>query len=102
MKENYSPENEDFSFACIMKKLASTIIITAVCVIIGLILLNVIYRIKDPVEIEKPDVIEYENNKDSLQQIINHLDSIKNGKIEETYNLSDSATLNLFNELTSK
>ena len=52
--------------------------------------------------IEKPDITETEHKIDSLNQVIETLEAIKNGRIEEIKNLNDSATLSLFNELISK
>lgn len=50
----------------------------------------------------KPNTQEIENKIDSLNQVIETLEAIKNGRIEEIKNLNDSATLSLFNELISK
>lgn len=90
MKENYS-----------LKEYLKEVLCNIVFVGIGIVItITVIDKCKP--ESEKPDTQEIENKIDSLNQVIETLEAIKNGRIEEIKNLNDSATLSLFNELISK
>lgn len=89
MKENYN-----------LKDLLKQIYIDIVYVAIGFIL-------GFSITIDKPngeqiDVKPIEERIDSLNQVIETLEAIKNGRIEEIKNLNDSATLSLFIELIGK
>ena len=89
--------SENYSIKDLFKQLLTDIVFVGIGVVIGVLLVN-----DDNTSTEKPDVIETEHKIDSLNQIIETLEAIKNGRIEEIKNLNDSATLSLFNELISR
>ena len=93
MKEsyNYTP-----------KELLYRILVNITNILIGIMFGYIIFGLDDKSENNKPDVTETEQKIDSLNQVIETLEAIKNGRIEEIKNLNDSATLSLFNELISK
>lgn len=93
MKEsyNYTP-----------KELLYRILINITNILIGIMFGYIIFGLDNKSENNKPDVTETEHKIDSLNQVIETLEAIKNGRIEEIKNLNDSATLSLFNELISK
>lgn len=90
MKESYSIKE-------LLHQIYIDIVFVAIGVVIGIAIIS-----NDKNYLEKPDVIETEHKIDSLNQVIETLEAIKNGRIEEIKNLNDSATLSLFNELISK
>ena len=90
MKENYSLKD-------LLKQIFVDIVFVGIGIVIGISLIN-----NDENHIEKPDITETEHKIDSLNQVIETLEAIKNGRIEEIKNLNDSATLSLFYELISK
>lgn len=90
MKENYS-----------LKDLLKQILIDIVFVGIGIVIGVSIVNVNEP-EHQQIDVKPIEEKIDSLNQVIETLEAIKNGRIEEIKNLNDSATIALFIELISK
>ena len=90
MKESYSLKD-------LLKQILVAITFVAIGFVIGLTVLT-----DSENHAEKPDITETEHKIDSLNQVIETLEAIKNGRIEEIKNLNDSATLSLFNELISK
>lgn len=90
MKESYSLKD-------LLKQILVAITFVAIGFVIGLTVLS-----DNENHAEKPDITETEHKIDSLNQVIETLEAIKNGRIEEIKNLNDSATLSLFNELISK
>lgn len=93
MKENYNYTP---------KELLYRILVNITNILIGLMFGYIIFGLDDKSENNKSGIIENEQKIDSLNQVIETLEAIKNGKIEEIKNLNDSATLSLFNELISK
>lgn len=89
--------NESYSLKDLMKQA----LINTTYILIGVIFGIALHKVFEK-PIPKEEVIELENKVDSLQQVVNHLDSIKNVKIEEIKNLNDSATIALFYELISR
>lgn len=88
---------EIYNFKDLMKEA----LVNTTYVLIGIVLGIALHKVFEK-PIPKEEVIDLENKVDSLQQVVNHLDSIKNVKIEEIKNLNDSATIALFYELISK
>lgn len=93
MKESYELKD-------LMHQAFINTIYIAIGVVFGIALHKVFEKPNKPVE--PINVIETEHKIDSLNQVIETLEAIKNGRIEEIKNLNDSATLSLFNELISK
>lgn len=90
MKENYS-----------IKDYLKEILFNIIFVGIGIIICLCVLKTREP-KITKPDIQQVENKIDSLNKVVETLEAIKNGRIEEIKNLNDSATLSLFKELISK
>lgn len=90
MKENYNLKD-------LLKQILIDIVFVGIGIVIGLSIVNV-----DEPEHQQIDVKPIEEKIDSLNQVIETLEAIKNGRIEEIKNLNDSATLSLFIELIGK
>lgn len=88
---------EIFSLKDYLKEVLCNIVFVGIGIVITITIID-----KCKPESEKPHTQETENKIDSLNKVIETLEAIKNGRIEEIKNLNDSATLNLFNELISK
>lgn len=90
MKENYNLKD-------LFKQVLIDIVFVGIGIVIGISIVNV-----DEPEHQQTDVKPIEEKIDSLNQVIETLEAIKNGRIEEIKNLNDSATLSLFIELIGK
>ena len=90
MKENYDLKEA-------FKQILIDIVFVGIGIVIGLSLVN-----DNKPEHQGSDITPIEEKIDSLNQVIETLEAIKNGRIEEIKNLNDSATIALFNELVSK
>ena len=90
MKENYSIKD-------LVKQVLINLIYVGIGFIIGVCVLDT-----DVEQGEQTDIKPIEQKIDSLNQVIETLEAIKNGRIEEIKNLNDSATISLFYELISK
>jgi len=90
--------------SCSIKDLMKQAFYNTLYILIGIVFGIALYKVfeKPNKPVEPINVIETEHKIDSLNQVIETLEAIKNGKIEEIKNLNDSATLSLFNELISK
>lgn len=90
MKESYSIKD-------LIKQALINLVYVGIGFIIGIFVLNA-----DIEPGEQTNIKPIEQKIDSLNQVIETLEAIKNGRIEEIKNLNDSATINLFYELISK
>ena len=93
MKESYSIKD-------LMKQAFYNTLYILIGIVFGIALNKTFEKSNKP--IDNINVIETEHKIDSLNQVIETLEAIKNGRIEEIKNLNDSATLSLFIELIGK